>query len=142
MKTIDEDEKWILNIISTLFYVVAATLSRVFNDEMIIYNIISLFISLIHFAISKNCFKKLSEICIAVLKLSFLYCLIILFFRSQILMYVYHSSKVRHSRFKHLIFLIMLMHFRNHLNFAFSWNFAQNINCFVASFNVYNNFVM
>ena len=142
MKTIDENEKWISNMILILFCVVAATSSRVFNNKIIICDIIFLFVFLIHFAISKSYFKKFFEICIAALKLSFLYYLIILFFRSQILMYVCHSQKMRHSRFKRLIFLIMLMHFRNHFDFVFSWNFVQDVNCFIVSFNVYNNFVM
>ena len=58
-------------MILTLFCVITTTFSRVFNDEMIIYYIVFIFIFLIHFAISKNCFKKLSEICIIVLTLFF-----------------------------------------------------------------------
>ena len=142
MKIIDENEKWILNMTSTLFCVVAATFSRVFNNEMIVCDIISFFVFLIHFAISKNCFEKLSEICIAVLKLSFLCYLMILSFQSQILTYTCHSQKVRHSRLKCLIFLIMLMHFRDHLDFVLSWNFVQDVNCSAVSFSVCNNFVM
>ena len=129
-------------MISTLFCVVAATFSRVFNDEIIIYDIISFSAFLIHFIISKSCFKKFSKTCIVILKLFFLCCLIILFFWSQILTYVCHSQKMRHSRFKHLIFLIILMHFRDYFDFAFLWNFIQNVNFFVISFNVCNNFVM
>ena len=142
IKIVDENEKWILNMISTLFYVIATTFSCVFNNEMIVCNIIFFFVFLIHFAISKNCFKKLFEICITVLKLFFLYCFMILFFRSQILMYVCHLQKMRHSRFKRLIFLIILMHFRDHFNFVLSWNFVQDVNRFITFFNVYNNFVM
>ena len=124
IKIIDEDEKWILNIISTLFCVIAAMFSRVFNNKMIVCNNIFFFISLIHFAISKNYFEKFFKICIAVLKLSFLYYFIILFFRSQTLMYIYHLQKMRHSRFKRLIFLIILMHSWNYFVFNFSWNFV------------------
>ena len=142
MKIVNESEKWVLNMISILFCVVTTTSSRVFNDEMIIYNIISFFVSLTHFAISKNCFEELFEVCIVVLKLFFLCCFMILFFRLQILTYICHSQKMRHSRFKRLIFLIMLMHFRDHFNFVLSWDFVQDVNCFAVSFNVYNNFIM
>ena len=49
-------------MILTLFCVIAAMFSRVFNDKIFIYNIIFLFVFLILFAILKNCFKKLFEI--------------------------------------------------------------------------------
>ena len=142
IKIVDENEKWILNMTSTLFCVITITFSRVFSDEMIVCDNISFFVFLIYFAISKSCFEKFSEACIAVLKLFFLYYFMILFFRSQILTYVCHSQKMRHSHFKRLIFLIMLMHFQDHFDFVLSWNFVQNVNRFAASFNVCNNFVM
>ena len=142
MKTIDENEKWILNMISTLFCVITTTFSRVFNNKIIVYDIIIFFVFLTYFAISKNYFEKFFKICIVVLKLSFLYYLIILFFWSQTLMYVCHSQKMQHSRLKHLIFLIILMHFQDYLDFVFSWNFVQDVNCSAAFFNVYNNFVI
>ena len=106
-------------MILILFCVIVAMLSRIFNDKIIIYNIISFFVFLTHFAILKNYFEKFFEICIAALKLFFLYYFIILFFRSQILTYVCHSQKMRYSRLKRLIFLIMLIHSRNHFNFIF-----------------------
>ena len=58
-------------MISILFCVVTTTFSRVFNDEMIVCDIIFFFVFLIHFAISKSCFEKLFEIYIVVLKLFF-----------------------------------------------------------------------
>ena len=43
MNIVDINEKWILNIISILFYVVMINFSRSFNDDMIICNIILFF---------------------------------------------------------------------------------------------------
>ena len=139
---VDENEKWILNIISILSCAVMINFSRFFNDEIIIYNIISFFASLIHFVTSKNFFESFSEICISARKLFFLCCIIILFFRSQILTYVCHSSKMRHSRFKRRVFLIMSIYSWNHSNFARSWDLVQDVNYFVIFLKVYKNVVV
>ena len=58
-------------MILILFCVVATTFSRVFNNEIIVYNIISFFVFLIHFAILKNYFEKFLKTCIVVLEMFF-----------------------------------------------------------------------
>ena len=97
-------------MISILFCAMMINFSRLFNDDMIIYDIIFFFVFLTYFVILKNFLKQFSEVCIIVRKLFFLCRVIILCFRSQIFMYVCHSLKIQHSRLKRYVFLIMLLH--------------------------------
>ena len=132
MNIVDENKKQVLNMISTLFCVVIINLSRFFNNDIIVCDIILFFAFLTHFVISKNFLKQFSEACIVVRKPFFLYCVIILTFRSQIFTYAYHLSKMRHSRLKRRVFLIILIHSWNYLNLIRSWNLIKDVNYFVA----------
>ena len=142
MNTVDKDEKWALNMISILFCAIVINFSCFFNNEMIVCDIIFFFASLTHFVILKSFLKQSSEACIAARKPFFLYCVIILFFRSQIFTYVCHSSKMRHSRFNRRVFLIMSMHSWDHSNFARSWDLTQNVNYFVVFSKICKNVVV
>ena len=129
-------------MISILFCAVMIKISRFFSDEMIVCNIILFFAFLTHCIILKNFLKQFSEVYIIVRKLFFLCCAIILFFRLQIFTYVYHSLKMRHARLKRRVFLIILMHFRDHSNFVRSWNLIQDMNRSVTSSKVCKSFVV
>ena len=129
-------------MILILFYAVMINFSRFFNDIMIIYDIIFFFAFLIHFVTSKNFLKQFFEIYIIVRKSFFLCYVIILFFWSQIFMYVCHSSKMRHLRFRRRVFLIMSIHFWNYSNFVRLWGLIQTVNYFVISLKIYKNVVI
>ena len=61
MNIINENEKWVSNMISILFCAVVIKFLRFFNDETIVCDIIFFFASLIHFVILKvflNSFLK------------------------------------------------------------------------------------
>ena len=142
MNIVDKNKKWVSNMILILFCAVMIKFSRFFNDEIIVYDIIIFFAFLIHFVTLKSFLKQFSKIYIVARKLFFLCYVIILFFRSQIFTYVCHSLKIRYACSKRRIFLIILMHSRNHLNFARSWDLIQNVNRFIIFSRIYKNFII
>ncbi len=141
MRISENDEKWVWNIIFTLFCVVVmmSEHSDFVSEKIVTWVSVSAIAFLTHFAVQNSLLENCLTFCM-IFQYSLCFCfLIILLFLSHAWMYFTQSLMIWQSLLIHCMLLIISVHFFVHSALIISCDLAQKVKISMISFSAFSN---
>ncbi len=144
MRISEDDEKWIWNIIFTLFCIVVMMLkhSDLIREKIVVWVNVFAIAFLAHFAVLNSFLKNCSMFCMIFQYSLHFYFLMILFFLSHAQMYSVQLLMIQQLLFIHCMLLIIFIHFFIHSALIISCDLAQRMKILMIFFNAFSNCLM